>query len=311
MQREKGIESRLWIGKNNKFIFSFSMSPNSLENPFYHPEPNRGTPSELTGRFLDSATTQALAEALGEEDKPPKIEPQLDLPPALDISMTGKEQKEVEKEPLWIKEDYIKWAESFGKDEQWVNETFKFQPDGTTIVEGNLYLLDTKIKQLPIGLMEVKGDLNVSENPFLKLNGYPKKVGERFECNHNNLSSLQGMPEKVGEGIYLQNNKINSLYGLPEKVMGNFYLSHNQLENLDGISRETFGNLGLSGNNQLTSLEALRGIKIEGDLYLKNIPATTIPAGIEIEGIIYFNEHQTTLVADARAKGYQVEVFKF
>src|SRR3989339_745782 len=116
------------------------MSPNPLENPFHPHESERKTSVDLTSHFLSREEAQALTEALG-EDEPSKSEPQQDLPPVLDISMSGKEQKEVEKEPLWIKEDYIKWAESFGKDEAWVNETFKFQPDGTTVVWGNLYLL--------------------------------------------------------------------------------------------------------------------------------------------------------------------------
>ncbi|KKR86392.1 MAG: hypothetical protein UU48_C0008G0002 [Candidatus Uhrbacteria bacterium GW2011_GWF2_41_16] len=281
------------------------MSPNSLENPFYHPEPNKGIPSELTGRFLDSATTQALTEALG-EDEPCESEPQQDLPPA-DISMTGKEQREVEKEPLWIKEDYIKWAESFERDKNWVDKTFEFQKDGTTIVEGDLILEKTEIKQLPVGLMEVKGDFRVSKNLSFKLNGYPKKIGGYFVCNYNNLSSLEGMSEEIRRDIYLNDNKIRSLDGLPEKVVGDLYLSHNQLENLDGISKEVFYDLSLTDNNQLTSLEALKGVKIGGNLWLCDIPATTIPAGIEIVGVIYIREYQTELIADATRKGYQVE----
>src|SRR3989339_2056857 len=271
------------------------MSPDSLRNPFHPPEPNKGTSSELTGRFLDSATTQALAEALGEEDKPPKIEPQQDLPPA-DISMSGKEQKEVEKESYWTREQYIEWAESFERDKNWVDKTFEFQKDGTTIVEGDLYLLHTKIEQLPIGLMEVKGDLNVSQNSSFKLNGYPKRVGGYFDCNYSNLSSLQRMPEKVGGGISLEYNKISSLDGLPDKVTGDLSLFNNQLENLDGISKEVSEDLSFTENNQLTSLEALRGIKIGGNLFLKDIPATEIPAGIEIGGDIYIREYQTDLI---------------
>ena len=282
------------------------MSPNSLENPFHHPEPNKGIPSELTGRFLDSATTQALTEALG-EDEPSKSEPQQDLPPA-DISMSGKEQKEVEKESYWTREQYIEWAQEFGKDADWVDKTFKFESDGTTIVEGNLLLRGTKIEQLPVGLMEVKGDLNISQNYSLKLNGYPKRVGGYLWCNESNLTSLQRMPEKVGRGIYLQNNKISSLDGLPDKVTGNLSLFNNQLENLDGISKEVSEDLSFTENNQLTSLEALRGIKIGGDLFLKDIPATEIPEEIQISGVISIREHQTTLAADARAKGYRVRV---
>src|SRR3989339_262688 len=285
------------------------MSPDSLRNPFRPPDQKTGTPSELTGRFLDSATTQALTEALGEENQSPKIEPQQDLPPTSDISMSGEEQREVEKEPLWIKEDYIKWAEDFGKDEAWVNETFKFQLDGTTIVEGDLNLLSRKIKQLPIGLMEVKGDLNISGNSSLKLNGYPKKVGGSFWCMNNNLVSSDGMPEEVGENIYLSKNKFRSLVGLPEKVMGDLILNRNELENLDGISRKISGILVLNDNNQLTSLEALKGVKIDGDLWLRGIPATEIPAGIEIRGYIFIDSSQTVLIVDAEAKGYQIQIF--
>jgi len=114
------------------------MSPDSLRNPFHPHESERKTSVDLTSHFLSREEAQALTEALGEEE-PSKSEPQQDLPPA-DISMSGKEQREVEKEPLWIKEDYIKWAESFGEDESWVNNMFKFQPDGTTIVERDLVL---------------------------------------------------------------------------------------------------------------------------------------------------------------------------
>jgi len=286
------------------------MSPDSLRNPFHPPEPNKGTSSELTGRFLDSATTQALAEALGEEDKPPKIEPQQDLPPA-DISMSGKEQKEVEKESYWTREQYIEWAESFERDKNWVDKTFEFQKDGTTIVEGDLYLLHTKIEQLPIGLMEVKGDLNVSENPFLKLNGYPKKVSGYFRCGKNNIPCPQGMPEEIVGDISFRSSHLTSLDGLPDKVMGDLTLPFNQLENLDGISKEISGDLSLTGNNQLTSLEVLRGVKIGRDLWLRDIPATTIPGGIQIRGVIYILNSQTTLIVDARAKGYQVEVLEY
>ncbi|KKR96701.1 MAG: hypothetical protein UU48_C0027G0009, partial [Candidatus Uhrbacteria bacterium GW2011_GWF2_41_16] len=175
------------------------------------------------------------------------------LPPA-DISMSGKEQKEVENETFWSRQRYIEWAEDFGKDEAWVDEIFKFQPDGTTVVNGELNLRNTKIKQLPIGLMEVKGDLNVSENPSFKLNGYPKKVGGSFWCNESNLTSLQGMPKEVGRGISLEYNKIRSLYELPEKVMGDLNLAFNELKDLHGISRKVFGFLSLRENNQLTSL---------------------------------------------------------
>jgi len=282
------------------------MSPDSLRNPFHPHESERKTSVDLTSHFLSREEAQALTEALGEEE-PSKSEPQQDLPPA-DISMSGKEQREVEDETIWSRQKYIEWAQEFGKDEDWVDGTFKFQPDGTTIMERDLNLEDKEIKQLPIGLMEVKGGLNISGNPSLRFNRYPKKVGGSFWCMNNNLVSSDGMPDKVGGSIYLSHNTIRSLIGLPDKVMGDLSLFNNQLENLDGISREISGDLSLTGNNQLTSLEALRGVKIGRDLWLRNIPATTIPAGIEIGGDIYIHKYQTDLIADAKRKGYRVEI---
>src|SRR3989339_1787501 len=177
------------------------MSPDSLRNPFHPHESERKTSVDLTSHFLSREEAQALTEALGEEE-PSKSEPQQDLPPA-DISMSGKEQREVEDETFWPLQRYIEWAKEFGKDADWVDKTFEFQKDGTTIVVGDLNLERLKIICLPVGLMEVKGNLDISQNPSLKLNGYPKKVGGRFECKHNNLSSPQGMPEEIGGKIIL------------------------------------------------------------------------------------------------------------
>jgi len=283
------------------------MSSNSLENPFYHPDQRTGIPSKLTEVFLDPATNTALTEALG-EDEPSKPEPQLDLPPVLDISMSGKEQREVEDETIWSRQKYIDWAESFGKDESWVDEIFTFQKNGTTVVERDLNLEKTGIVCLPIGLMKVKGNLRISQNPSLKLNGYPKKVGGNFVCYATNLFSFHGMPEEIGGKIILNNNKFCSLIGSSKKVNNHLDLSYNQLENLNGISREISGSLDLDNNKQLTSLEALKGTKIDGFLVLSNIPATEIPAGIEIGGVIYIRKYQTALIADAERKGYQVEI---
>ncbi|KKR97916.1 MAG: hypothetical protein UU48_C0007G0049, partial [Candidatus Uhrbacteria bacterium GW2011_GWF2_41_16] len=40
----------------------------------------------------------------------------------------------------------------------------------------------------------------------------------------------------------------------------------------------------------------------------RDIPATTIPVGIQIGGNIFIKSSQTDLIADAKKKGYQVEI---
>jgi len=103
---------------------------------------------------------------------------------------------------------------------------------------------------------------------------------------NNQITSLEGMPSTIGDGLYLGNNQIISLKGLPDVVHG--FLSLNE-------------------NQTLTSLNGLPK-KIDGNLNLVNIPATSIPEGLDITGKIYLSPSQTELIADCQAKGYEVEV---
>jgi len=64
-------------------------------------------------------------------------------------------------------ERYIAWAESFGRDEAWVKDTFTFGGE-TAEVEGGLDLCETPITSLPEGL-EVGDDLDLSGTPITSL----------------------------------------------------------------------------------------------------------------------------------------------
>ncbi len=125
--------------------------------------------------------------------------------------------------------------------------------------------------------------------------------------NRYDLSS-EGLPPGLVEvhGVMeLEECKLNNLEGFPDIVTGGIRLAMNNLRSVDSISRHVGGGLDLS-ENPITNLEALKGVTIGGDLKLVDIPATSIPEGIDVKGNIIIYPNQTKLAADARRKGYNV-----
>ena len=213
----------------------------SLENPFEPQKPRKKDEAEFVGRFLGPEAEEEMRKLVG---KPKKEEPKEDWG---EFELSEEEKKKIEeekeKEKPWNREQVIEWAETFGKNEEWVNETFTFDPDGTIRVEGDLALNRTGIDELPKGIKEVKGYLDLKDNQLTSLEGLPKSIGGTLILSYNKLTSLEGLPESIG-----------------------------------------------------------------GDLDLFDIPATTIPEGLNIGGEICVYGSQSALIEDAERKGYKVEV---
>ena len=126
------------------------------------------------------------------------------------------------------------------------------------------------------GLVDVKGDFDVSRQDLVNMNGIKfGKVSGKFDCSYNKLTSLKGAPQEVGGGFYCYSNdltslegapqevgwgfdcsynKLTSLKGAPQKVGWDFYCYQNKLTSLEGAPQEVGGHFSCFGNN-LTSLE--------------------------------------------------------
>ncbi len=257
------------------------MATPNLENPFSPPKRRNPDNAELVGKILGKHQEAAMREILGT----PNPLPEDDLLVG-DLSDEDREAIEKEKrERVWTRQQYIDWAKSFGENEEWVDLTFKFQADGTTIVPGDLRIENQSIAVLPKGISRVEGAL---------------------ELNNNQIESLVGFPKEVGGAINLDNNLITSLKGLPKQTNVRISLKDNQLTTLKGLPVEFDGSLVISGN-PIDSLADLP-IIIRKNLWLTDIPATSIPSGLEIHGNIWLAETQTELIADVKAKGYRYQI---
>ncbi len=136
------------------------------------------------------------------------------------------------------------------------------------------------------GRVSVPGDLTLKESGITELPSSIYMIGGNFYAYHNGIVSLDCNLETVSGDIILGKNKLNSLKGLPEKMNGILSIEENPLDSLDDLPKF-----------------------IGKDLWLVNIPATSIPAGLDIGGMVFISEKQKELIADAREKGYKVSEF--
>jgi hypothetical protein len=127
--------------------------------------------------------------------------------------------------------------------------------DGLVDVDGDVNISNKSLTKLPLKFGKVKGYFDCSYNKLVSLEGAPKSVNGDFYCYNNQLVSLEGAPESVGGNFYCSHNKLVSLEGAPNSVGGYFYCSNNQLVSLEGAPNSVGGDFYCQ-NNKLVSLES-------------------------------------------------------
>ena len=90
------------------------------------------------------------------------------------------------------------------------------EPDGSVSVDGDVYILNRSIIELPLQFSTVSGLFDCSNCALTTLRGAPKIVGSGFYCRMETLLDLQYGPETVG-GNY--DTDVESLSYLPKSVI--------------------------------------------------------------------------------------------
>jgi len=126
--------------------------------------------------------------------------------------------------------------------------------EGLVDVEGDVNLSDGGLTQLPLKFGKVTGGFICSDNQLTTLTGAPTSVGGNFYCYDNQLTSLEGAPTSVGGNFLCSHNQLITLTGAPTSVDGGFDCSDNQLTSLEGAPTRV-GSGFYCRDNQLTSLE--------------------------------------------------------
>lgn len=133
-------------------------------------------------------------------------------------------------------------------------DNYTINNDNTIDVDGDVYLQNYNLKELPIKFKNVNGSFYCHHNHLRHLHGSPIIVTGNFHCEENQLKSLVGCPNKVGKDFYCQFNWLSTLEGSPLSVGGNFFCADNKLESLKGIP-ESIGNYIDCQNNNIISFD--------------------------------------------------------
>ena len=95
---------------------------------------------------------------------------------------------------------------------------------------------DSKYKCLPINFGEFSGELDLSNNDFITLDGSPKILDGSFYCNSNKLKTLKGSPEIVKGHYSCDYNNIENLEGSPNTVKS-FSCTSTKIKTLKGFPK--------------------------------------------------------------------------
>lgn len=138
-----------------------------------------------------------------------------------------------------------------------------FWEDPNEYIKGT-YTINSK------GLVDVTGNVYITEYKLYKLPFKFGKVSGNFDCSNNNLTTLEGCPYEVGGKFWCYGNNLTSLIGGPSEVGGGYHCSYNKLTNLKGSPRELNDYLRCY-ENQLTSLEGCPNIKGDFECFLNKL----------------------------------------
>jgi len=116
---------------------------------------------------------------------------------------------------------------------QYKIKSYTINPDRSIDVNGNVFLYDRKLKELPLIFNKVSGFFDISHNNLTSLKGTPKYVGGSFNMSYNKLLSLEDAPEYIGIDISTFGNPIHYIYKNYIKSPDNIEL-FNELKIIDG-----------------------------------------------------------------------------
>jgi len=106
--------------------------------------------------------------------------------------------------------------------------------DGKVNVHGDVQLVYTDVKQLPVSFGTVSGNFRCLFSSLTSLVGAPHHVGGYFICSNSELTSLVGAPQHVDGSFTCHHNKLTNLVGAPKHVGDTFDCEYNQLTSLEG-----------------------------------------------------------------------------
>jgi len=131
--------------------------------------------------------------------------------------------EKLERERVWTREECIEWAEEAGIEnaESYVDNKFKIFDDHIEI-EGNLWLKNSQVRELPAGLTIVGGTLNLYNSQIKVLPAGLTNIGGGLFLNKSQVRELPAGLMSIGGGLDLESSQIIDINEKLE-IGGNVY----------------------------------------------------------------------------------------
>ncbi len=133
---------------------------------------------------------------------------------------------------------YLKLFESYTESDvaeickKYAIENWSINSEGLVDVNGDVFLTQNSLTKLPINFGFVSGDFSCRDNQLTTLEGCPQVVDGSFFCTYNQLTTLEGCPQVVGGDFNCLKNLLTSLEFSPLSIGGYFNCSRNKLTSL-------------------------------------------------------------------------------
>ncbi|PIR94408.1 hypothetical protein COT97_01725 [Candidatus Falkowbacteria bacterium CG10_big_fil_rev_8_21_14_0_10_39_11] len=177
-------------------------------------------------------------------------------------------------ETVWDRERCIEWAEEAGIEnaESYVDNKFEIFDDHIEI-EGDLLLIDSKTRELPVGLTTVGGDLDLYNSEVRELPAGLTTVGGTLDLYNSQIKVLPAGLTSIGGRLYLGKSQVQELPAGLTSIGGDVNLKDSQVRELPAGLTTIGGNLWLRGS-QITDIPD--NLVIQFDVWAKGCPQSLI-----------------------------------
>ena len=114
-------------------------------------------------------------------------------------------------------------------------ENYTINDDGSIDVNGNVFLYNKELTEIPLTFNRVTGWFDCGDNNLTSLKGSPRWVGDYFSCSENNLTSLEFSPDYVGCNFWCSTNNLTDNY-CESEIGGYFFTDLKQ----DGLTEHNY-----------------------------------------------------------------------
>jgi hypothetical protein len=104
---------------------------------------------------------------------------------------------------------------------------YTINDDGSIDVDGDVFLYNKKLNELPLVFNKVTGYFGCGYNKLTTLKGSPRWIGGSFSCAYNKLRDLEYSPDYVGGWFDCYDNQLTDNYCETE-ILGDFITSLKQ-----------------------------------------------------------------------------------